>query len=288
MGLTYLWSTGETSDVIDLYPTEDTTIWVTVSNMKDCSITEDILIEILPLPPLAITGSQAICAGNELTLTASGAESYIWNTGFTGSEYTVTPKNGDEYTVTGIDKYGCKATVSTGMILDKSAVKIDVNPKTIFDNASDVHFRTITDIKDYKVIWDFGDGVLSSLPEVDHHYHITDAQSQYNVVFSIADKNNCSDTIRETINVDIHLPTLFFPNLGQKFMDNCAMCQNIEIYDRRGIKVYAGSSGWDGMYKGRLLDPDTYYYVITFKFEVAGSNTRKGYVTIGKDSRVVE
>jgi hypothetical protein len=286
MGLTYLWSTGETSDVIDLSPTEDTTIWVTVSNMKHCSVTEGILIEIMPLPPIAITGSQAICAGSELTLTASGAESYLWNTGFTGNEYTVNLEVGDEYTVTGTDKYGCTATVSTGRIVDRPAVAINVNPKTIWDNASDVHFATVTDIKDYKVIWDFGDGVWSSLPEVDHHYHITGNESQYDVVFSIVDKNSCADTIRETINVDIHPATVFFPNLGQTFMNNCAVCQNIEIYDRRGIKVYEGPLGWDGTYKGRLLDPDTYFYVITLKFEVAGTNIRKGYITVGKYNRV--
>jgi hypothetical protein len=286
MGLTYLWSTGATSDVIDLFPTENTDLWVTVSNMKHCSVTENISIEILPLPPLAITGSQAICAGSELTLTASGAESYLWNTGFTGNVYTVTPEEGSEYAVTGTDKYGCKATVSTGTIVDKPAVTINIDPKIIWDNSSDVHFETITDIKDYTVTWDFGDGNLSLHPETDHHYLITADQSQYDVVFIFIDKNNCSDTIRETIQVDIHPATVFFPDLGQKFMDGCEVCQKIEVYDRRGIKVYEGASGWDGTYKGRIVDPDTYFYVIMLKFEVAGANIRKGYITVGKDNRV--
>jgi hypothetical protein len=286
MGLTYLWSTGETSDVIDLSLNENTDLWVTVSNMKNCSATENILVEVLPLPPVAITGSQAICAGSELTLTASGAESYLWNTGFTGSVYTVIPENGNEYVVTGTDKYGCRATVSTGVIVDKPTVTVNVNPKTIWDNASDVHFEALTNIKDYKVIWDFGDGVWSSLPEVDHHYHITGNEPQYDVVFSIVDKNGCADTIRERIDVGIHPATVFFPNLGQIFMNDCKICQNIEIYNRRGIKLYEGPSGWDGTYKGRLIDPDTYFYVITLKFEIAGTNIRKGYITVAKDSRI--
>jgi gliding motility-associated-like protein len=266
-------------------PDENTELWVEVSNLKNCSTTEKIAIEILPLPPVKITGSQAICAGSELTLTASGAESYIWNTGFVGSVYTVQPKSGNEYEVTGVDKYGCQATASTGVIVDKPAVSINVNPKIIWDNASDVHFETVTNIREYKVIWDFGDGIWSSLPEVDHHYHITGNEPQFDVVFSIVDNNGCVDTIRETVSVDIHPATVFFPNLNQIFMGDCEVCQNIEIYDRTGVKLYEGASGWDGTYKGRVLDPDTYFYVITLKFDMGGTNIRKGYITVGKNNR---
>jgi hypothetical protein len=285
MGLTYLWDTGDKTDVIEFVARENTELTVEVFNMKHCSTTEKIAIEVWPLPPVKITGSQAICAGSELTLTASGAESYTWNTGFTGSDYTLKPENGNEYTVTGVDQHGCKATVSTGVIVDKPAATINVNPKYIWENASDVHFETVTGITEYEVLWDFGDGVWSSFPEVDHHYHITGNEPQFNVVFSIVDKNGCSDTIRETVSVDIHPVTVFFPNLNQVFMSNCEVCQNIEIYDRSGIKLYEGSSGWDGTYKGRLLEPDTYFYVITLKFDMGGTNIRKGYITVGKDGR---
>jgi gliding motility-associated-like protein len=287
VGLTYLWSTGEKTEVIELTPTEKTDIWVKVFNLRNCAVKENILIEVLPLPGVNITGPRIICAGSELTLTASGAESYLWNSGFIGSVYTTKPVNNNEYTVTGTNKDGCKATASTTIsIVDNPVAAISVNPKTVWDNESDVHFETLTEIEEYSVLWDFGDGIWSTFTEVDHHYHITGDDSQYNVVFSIVDHNGCVDTIRETINIDVHPPTVFFPNLSQVFMNNCVSCENIEIYDRRGIRLHEGPSGWDGTYKGRLLDPDTYFYVIKLKFNVAGTNIRKGYITIGKDSRM--
>jgi gliding motility-associated-like protein len=155
----------------------------------------------------------------------------------------------------------------------------------VSDGQSDVRFETITDITDYDVLWNFGDGVWSTFRSVEHHYSVSEGDSLFHVVFNIADRNGCVDTIRETIYVDLYAPTLFFPGLGQKFMDNCESCKRIEIYDRLGVKLYEGPSGWDGMYKGRYVDPDTYFYVITLKFKIFGSTVRKGYITVGRDRR---
>jgi hypothetical protein len=284
MGLTYLWSAGEQSNVIELHPEESQDVWVEVTNLKKCSVKEDVKIEVLPPPVLNIIGSSEVCAGSELTLTVFGAERYIWNTGFEGDIYVTRPAGNSEYTVTGIDEYGCKSTATTGItILDKPKVAVNINPKTVSSKEPEVQFETVTDIEDYSVIWDFGDNAWSMLPSIDHRYDISKSDSLYNVVFSITDGNGCVDTIRETVYVDIYTPNLFFPDIGQVFMRNCDLCEKIEIFDRLGVKLYEGPAGWDGMHNGQIVDPDTYFYVITLKFTVLGRTVHKGYITVGRN-----
>ena len=54
---------------------------------------------------------QTKCAGNPVTFTSSGAESYAWSPGnLSGSVITLTPTGTTVYTVTATDSLGCKAT----------------------------------------------------------------------------------------------------------------------------------------------------------------------------------
>ena len=63
---------------------------------------------------ITISGNTSICSGASTTLTASGANSYTWNTGASGSSITVNPTSSTPYTVTGTNSLGCtgNATVT--------------------------------------------------------------------------------------------------------------------------------------------------------------------------------
>jgi hypothetical protein len=286
MGLTYLWSNGEQANVIELNPSENQNVWVEVTNQKKCSVKEEITVEVMSLPVVKIIGPRDVCIGSELTLRAFGATNYVWNTGFKGDIYTTKPVNNNKYQVTGTDEYGCVDTATTEItVLDKLKATINVNPKIISEKQPDVQFETITDIVDYDVIWDFGDNSWSTFSTIEHRYDIADNDSLYNIVFSIVDSNGCVDTIREVVYVDLFIPTLFFPSVGQVFMNNCTSCKKLEIFDRLGVKLYDGPAGWDGIYNGRLVDPDTYFYAITLNYSILGNNVRKGYITVGHNHR---
>ena len=58
-------------------------------------------------PPVGITASQdSVCSNTTVTLTASGASTYTWNTGSTASTITVAPANSTTYNVIGTDATG--------------------------------------------------------------------------------------------------------------------------------------------------------------------------------------
>ncbi|QDO94316.1 T9SS type A sorting domain-containing protein [Formosa sediminum] len=62
--------------------------------------------DIIPSLEVIAGEDETICNGAEITLTASGASSYLWSTGDTTASITVSPENTTTYTVTGEDSYG--------------------------------------------------------------------------------------------------------------------------------------------------------------------------------------
>ena len=84
-----------------------------------CEYSHNILLHIEQQPNLLLSGDTALCAGQSTTLTASGADSYIWSTGETTASITISPTATTTYTVTGTNQYGCTDTAS---------VTVTVNP----------------------------------------------------------------------------------------------------------------------------------------------------------------
>lgn len=81
-GLTYLWSTGATTQSIVLNSAQAVTVIVTNSN--NCSATSSQIsttMNTLPNAQIASNGSLSICQGQTITLTATGGTSFLWNTG---------------------------------------------------------------------------------------------------------------------------------------------------------------------------------------------------------------
>ena len=100
-----------------------------------CSKTVTDTIVVLPLPAVAISGKSEVCAGNDDTLTATGAITYVWDdddniTAIEGIDdkvvFNATASIGDGYTiyVTGTDAFGCQ---------NIAEITINVNPLPVAD-----------------------------------------------------------------------------------------------------------------------------------------------------------
>jgi hypothetical protein len=110
---TYSWVSGETTSSIIKNPTSTTVYTVTGYN-GNCSNTKTLSINAVALPNMLVTINQATaaCAGSPVTLTASGATSYTWNTGALTNTISVTPSVTTVYTVTGVNASGCVKTTT--------------------------------------------------------------------------------------------------------------------------------------------------------------------------------
>lgn len=109
-GATYLWGDGSTSDSITVFPTDNTTYFVTVTSAYGCSQSKNFLVVVNALPELTILGVTDICAGENTMFVASGANSYKWSNGANSDRITVNAQG--IYSVTGTDANGCKGTAS--------------------------------------------------------------------------------------------------------------------------------------------------------------------------------
>ncbi|MCX8079929.1 MAG: choice-of-anchor I family protein, partial [Bacteroidia bacterium] len=100
-------------------PTVSTSYTVIGASAAGClssnTATSDITVN--PSPNVAIQGASNICAGNTLTLSATGANSYTWSTNANTNSITVSPSVTTTYSVTGTNTIGCSKTSTATVIV---------------------------------------------------------------------------------------------------------------------------------------------------------------------------
>ncbi len=102
--VSYLWSTGATSQTISV--TDGNNYGVMVTDADGCSGSTNVNTVLHPLPNVMIGGSTTYCIGGSTILDAgAGYASYLWNDSSTGQ--TITVSTPGTYTVAVIDPFGC-------------------------------------------------------------------------------------------------------------------------------------------------------------------------------------
>ncbi|MFM9027128.1 MAG: PKD domain-containing protein, partial [Bacteroidota bacterium] len=119
-GNSYSWSPGNsTTASINVTPNSNSNYSVTVTDNFGCSGTDNVSVNILPLPNAVVSSDASICNGDSVNLTASGAPMITWSPGgMSGSSIIVSPSITTDYTVTVTDGNGC---------MDSETVTVTVN-----------------------------------------------------------------------------------------------------------------------------------------------------------------
>lgn len=108
-------------------PSVTTEYILTVLSAEGCEAYDTVLITVLPSPQLNITGPSTVCEGGQVTLTASGAENYLWDNGSTTETIIVSPVSTTIFTLTAyIGTCGDTATHTVVV----SSVHADAGPDT--------------------------------------------------------------------------------------------------------------------------------------------------------------
>lgn len=136
-GSTYAWTpaTGLSNPAIAnpvASPTVTTTYQVVVSS-GSCTGTKSVTITVHASPVVKVTAA-TICEKEKVTITASGAVTYLWKDplggAYTGASITLQPAATSTYTVIGTDSKGCRDTTTTTITVNPAPV-IKVNSETI-------------------------------------------------------------------------------------------------------------------------------------------------------------
>jgi hypothetical protein len=107
--VSYTWSGGVSSNaaLVNVNPSATTVYSVASTNSIGCIATRVVTVVVNPgLPSLTVTASQnSVCVGKTVTLTAAGANSYVWSNGIANGG-TVMPVTNTVYVVTGSNACG--------------------------------------------------------------------------------------------------------------------------------------------------------------------------------------
>ncbi|MGI9192036.1 MAG: T9SS type A sorting domain-containing protein [Chitinophagaceae bacterium] len=118
---TYTWAGPQSiQNGVPFIATITGTYTVTGTDVNGCTSTATAFVQVNPLPNVSASANPGttICQGDPVTLSGSGAVTYIWSGGATNNVPT-TPATTTAYTVTGADAIGCTKT---------STILITVNP----------------------------------------------------------------------------------------------------------------------------------------------------------------
>jgi gliding motility-associated-like protein len=132
----YKWHDGSVSNVYRGKP-ESNTFYTVTGTLKGCSKTENVYINVLPLPSLRVEGDTAICEGDSARLFAYGADTYRWSTGVEEDYVTIVPSVSATYYLQGTDTYGCKNSISVPILVrNKPSVRILVESDEVCINTT--------------------------------------------------------------------------------------------------------------------------------------------------------
>jgi len=135
----YVWNIGDNDSLIVVTPTITTTYSVVGTNGFGCSSTKTDSVKVNALPVLTISGTTGtICIGENITLTANGANTYTWSGGINTNSIAVSPSVSTTYSATGTSTDGCvgsntlqlNVTECTNIktIASKANIKVYPNP----------------------------------------------------------------------------------------------------------------------------------------------------------------
>ena len=250
------------------------------TNLDGCSDTAALQVIVHPEPAVSVSSDTAICLGDELTLNAFGAQSYIWSNGSTGASNMITPINTLFYQVTGSNNFGCLDSDSILVtVYPLPEAIIQASPNFVYSDDPIVNFSN-NSIGASESIWNFDNGEILETSAASFDYTYAQQAGNYLVTLAVTNEFGCSDNTFVPIEVigDIvyYIPNAFTPD-GDEFNNVFLPVFTsgfdpynyvLNIYNRWGELVFESKNhllGWDGDYNGQLCPSGIYTYTVTFK-----------------------
>ncbi|MBI2281137.1 MAG: gliding motility-associated C-terminal domain-containing protein [Bacteroidetes bacterium] len=171
-GLSYVWSTGDTTTTITDFPNDTTVYWI-IASAGSCIDSISYTVDVVPTPNVVVTPSltATIIQGESIELTASGGTSYLWtpSTDLSCSTCATTiasPEETTKYCV-GTTVNGCVDTTCITVFVDIICGELFV-PSAFSPNSDGVNdclsvYNNCIESMDFKVFSRWGEVVYQSI-----------------------------------------------------------------------------------------------------------------------------
>lgn len=202
------------------------------------------------------------------------------------------------------DSRGRTSSASTVIeVFNRPRASFEVRKDEPFDEGDRVAFVNMSEgAVDY--LWDFGDGVFSTLPDPSYRY---EHMGNYDVKLVAWSAEGCADSVTVSDlftdgGMYIRFPNAFVPNSGgptggyynartdeestvfHPVVSGIAE-YNLKIYSKTGLLVFESSDaklGWDGYYRGGLCAPGVYVWKVRGTYRNGRTFIMAGDVTLLK------
>jgi gliding motility-associated-like protein len=191
-----------------------------------CDSTSNVTLVILSLPPVDAGPDQTVCAGNSVTLTATGAATYSWDNGVSNG-VAFTPGATTTYTVTGTSAQNCTATDQVVVTVNPLPTPVITGPLTYCANVPPT-LATSTTFNSYA--WSSGESTAT----------ITGAAVNNPITVTVTNSFNCSAT-SAPVNLTV-LPTIVTNSSvsicqGQSVLIHGVLQSNAGVYTGNFLNV---------------------------------------------------
>lgn len=275
--------------------------FVSGSNIFGCSSTDSLLLLVNRPFKISAKGDDSVCIGNTIQLSVSGAQQYVWSPAVLVSDPFIpnpktTPVSNTEYTVVGTDNIGC--------FTDTADLKVEVFPLptvNILDSVVTIQvgsafaIKTINSADVIKWSWQPPQG-LSCLG-----CNAPIASPRNNTAYTLKVHTAAGCEAEDIIYIKVvcndnslFIPNTFSPN-GDGMNDyfyargkGLFNVKSMHIFNRWGQMIFEkinlqpndGANGWDGRYKGVLVESGVYVYIMEIVCDNGNVLPVKGNVTV--------
>ena len=265
------WSTGSSDRSIRI---DRSGLYTVDYYIDSCYFEDTAFYSFVSIPDISIDGDTVICGSSEIMLKAvnsspSNITEYLWSTGETGSSISLSTPG--DYSLIVRSDSGCVDMASINIIQVDELPEL-INGDTLICRESEltVDFSEFADFSE--ILWSDGsrEPVRTFTNPGNYNYTISNFCETKNGVFDLSVSPFSAEEM------PIYIPNAFTPNednTNDVFKAEIANEINIlnyrmMVFDRWGNKVFESrdvNSGWDGTFKGEILDPAIFAY--TFEIE---------------------
>jgi gliding motility-associated-like protein len=254
-----------------------------ISNNYGCRDTLVKSVTILQNGNRKLTAPENICSRNSAEITASGGNTYFWNTGATTASINVSPSITTSYSCIIKNNDGCVDTAYNEVIVNTTPTV------TACCDASLTPGQTIqlTSTEDGGT-WSWAPDNSLNCSTCSNPVASPTETTIYTV--TITSDSGCIATQMITIDVscgEVFIPDIFSPNQASNNIlfvrSPCIIGMVFMVFDRWGNKVFESESqdiGWDGHHNGRLMEEGTYVWRLTANLLNGTRIEKKGNVTL--------
>lgn len=186
--ISYTWDNGVVDGVSFIPSIGATTYTVTGTSGAGCTNTDQVNVIVNPLPVVDAGSDQTVCEGVSVTLSGTGASTYVWDNGVLDGVSFIQSPGMNTYTVIGTDVNGCANTDQVNVMVNALPTVNGGPDQTVCENIA----VTLSGSGASTYIWD--NGAMDGVPFV---------QSPGSTTYTVTgtDVNGCTNTDQVVVTV---------------------------------------------------------------------------------------